>query len=175
MALLFAIIVTKKGTILIFCAAHKDGFGDWSEIDISMRCRMDGGKTWSDPQIIADAGKATVDNIVPIVDLQTGAIHFLHQVNLARAYYIRSDDDGLTFSEPVEITETFLKFRQEYELESHSLRSRTPDNSLLYAKNSYTTPHIAWATQAARQHLMDVTVQNTRAFINGKPVNVVSR
>lgn len=110
-----AIIVTKKGTILIFCAARKDGFGDWSEIDISMRRSMDEGKTWSDPQIIADAGKATVDNPVPIVDLQTGAIHFLHQVNYARAYYMRSDDDGLTFSEPVEITETFLKFRQEYD------------------------------------------------------------
>lgn len=50
----------------------------------------------------------------------------------------------------------------------------TPDNPLMYAKNCYITPHIAWATQAARQRLMDVTVENTRAFINGKPVNVVS-
>ncbi|MHC4203548.1 MAG: D-2-hydroxyacid dehydrogenase [Planctomycetota bacterium] len=50
----------------------------------------------------------------------------------------------------------------------------TPDNPLMYAKNCYITPHIAWATQAARQRLMDVTVENTRAFINEKPVNVVS-
>lgn len=50
-----------------------------------------------------------------------------------------------------------------------------PDNPLLYVKNCYITPHIAWATKAARQRLMDVTVENTRAYIYGKPVNVVSR
>jgi glycerate dehydrogenase len=48
-----------------------------------------------------------------------------------------------------------------------------PDNPLLTAKNCYITPHIAWATRAARQRLMDVVVNNLRAFLDGKPVNVV--
>lgn len=48
------------------------------------------------------------------------------------------------------------------------------DNPLLNAKNCVITPHIAWATIAARKRLMKVAVDNVRAFINGKPQNVVN-
>ncbi len=48
------------------------------------------------------------------------------------------------------------------------------DNPLLKAKNCYITPHIAWATKAARQRLMDIALTNIRAFVNGKPQNVVT-
>ena len=49
-----------------------------------------------------------------------------------------------------------------------------PDNPLLHARNCTITPHIAWATKAARQRLMDVAVANVRAFLSGTPQNVVS-
>jgi glycerate dehydrogenase len=49
-----------------------------------------------------------------------------------------------------------------------------PDNPLSKAKNCYITPHIAWATRAARQRLMDIALTNIRAFMNGKPQNVVT-
>jgi glycerate dehydrogenase len=45
---------------------------------------------------------------------------------------------------------------------------------LLGAKNCVVTPHIAWATREARARLMDVAVENLRAFLNGKPRNVVN-
>ena len=48
------------------------------------------------------------------------------------------------------------------------------DNPLLKAKNCVITPHIAWATIAARKRLMNVAVDNVRAFINGKSQNVVN-
>jgi len=48
-----------------------------------------------------------------------------------------------------------------------------PDNPLLAAKNCYITPHIAWATRAARQRLMDAVVNNLRAYLDGKPINLV--
>lgn len=48
-----------------------------------------------------------------------------------------------------------------------------PDNPLLKAKNSYLTPHIAWATHEARQRLMHTCAENIKAFLVGKPVNVV--
>ena len=48
------------------------------------------------------------------------------------------------------------------------------DNPLFNAKNCLITPHIAWATKEARVRLMDIAVNNVAAFINGKPVNVVS-
>lgn len=47
-------------------------------------------------------------------------------------------------------------------------------NPLLTAKNCIITPHIAWATIAARQRLMDRVVENVRCFIDNKPINVVS-
>jgi glycerate dehydrogenase len=48
-----------------------------------------------------------------------------------------------------------------------------PDNPLLHAPNCTITPHIAWATQAARQRLMDIAASNVRAFLQGRPQNVV--
>ena len=48
------------------------------------------------------------------------------------------------------------------------------DNPLSKAKNCYITPHIAWATRAARQRLMDIALTNIRAFMNGRPQNVVT-
>jgi len=48
------------------------------------------------------------------------------------------------------------------------------NNPLLSAKNCFITPHIAWATHAARSRLMDTVVGNVRAFLGGKPVNVVN-
>ena len=48
------------------------------------------------------------------------------------------------------------------------------DNPLLTAKHCYITPHIAWATRAARARLMHIAVENLRAFLGGRPVNVVN-
>ena len=50
-----------------------------------------------------------------------------------------------------------------------------PDNPLLQARNCLITPHIAWATGAARRRLMDQVVANVRAFLDGSPTNVVNR
>ncbi len=56
------------------------------------------------------------------------------------------------------------------------LSSEPPDedNPLLSAPNCHITPHIAWATVAARQRLLDTAVENVRAFLEGRPRNVVS-
>lgn len=45
---------------------------------------------------------------------------------------------------------------------------------LFNAPNCYITPHQAWATRAARQRLLNVTVSNLKAWSEGRPVNVVS-
>jgi len=48
------------------------------------------------------------------------------------------------------------------------------DNPLLTARNCLITPHLAWGTRAARARLTDVAVGNVKAFIEGRPRNVVS-
>ena len=47
------------------------------------------------------------------------------------------------------------------------------DNPLLKQPNAFFTPHIAWASKEARIRLLQVATDNVRAFIGGKPVNVV--
>lgn len=49
-----------------------------------------------------------------------------------------------------------------------------PDNPLLKAHNCLITPHIAWATRAARRRLMEIAIENIRSFLGGNPKNVVS-
>lgn len=47
------------------------------------------------------------------------------------------------------------------------------DNPLLTAKNCIITPHISWAPKECRQRIMDITVANIKAFLDGAPVNIV--
>ncbi|MBQ9500186.1 MAG: D-2-hydroxyacid dehydrogenase [Bacteroidaceae bacterium] len=49
------------------------------------------------------------------------------------------------------------------------------DNPLLTARNCYITPHIAWGTKDARIRLMQMTIDNLQAFLNGQPINVVNK
>ena len=48
------------------------------------------------------------------------------------------------------------------------------DNPLLSAPRAYLTPHIAWASAAARSRIIDIVCENIRAFMDGRPVNVVN-
>jgi len=127
-----AVVVTKSGAVLVFTEARMDMGGDWGPIDILMRRSTDGGETF-DParkivavegeiqqnpvalaQDLAKPGEVTYNNFAPIVD-EDGVIHALFCVEYARAYYVRSEDDGVTWSAPVDVTGTFEQFRGDYE------------------------------------------------------------
>lgn len=56
-------------------------------------------------------------------------------------------------------------------LEEEPPRNGSP---LIGARNCYITPHIAWATKAARERLVDIAVANVKAFLRGEPQNVVT-
>ena len=49
------------------------------------------------------------------------------------------------------------------------------DNPLLGAKNCIITPHMSWGAKEARQRIMNITVDNVKAYIDGAPVNVVNK
>ena len=46
-------------------------------------------------------------------------------------------------------------------------------NPLLHAKNCIINPHVAWATFESRSRLMNVVVNNVKAFLDGKPENII--
>ena len=54
-----------------------------------------------------------------------------------------------------------------------SVEPAKADNPLLGCPNAFLTPHIAWATKEARKRLMQIAVDNLRAFISGEPKNMV--
>ena len=68
-----------------------------------------------------------------------------------------------------------LKAKRIYAFCADVLTEEPPkaDNPLLGLPNAYTTPHIAWATVEARTRLVQVAIDNVKAFANGKPQNVV--
>ena len=57
------------------------------------------------------------------------------------------------------------------------LTQEPPQNDLPLLKqpNAFITPHIAWATIEARKRLLEIAVENIKAFIQGKPQNVVNK
>ncbi|MHC4432479.1 MAG: sialidase family protein [Planctomycetota bacterium] len=127
------IVATSRGTLLAYCEARKSLQGDWGTIDIMMRRRADGARTWEEQrkivtvegevaqnpvalkQNLAREGEITINNPVAIVDRQIDAVHLLYCVEYARCYYMRSDDDGRSFTKAVDVTGTFEKFRDEYD------------------------------------------------------------
>jgi sialidase-1 len=142
------VVVTPKGTVLAYCEARRTG-GDWAQIDVFLRRSADGGRTWDAPRQIAHRGprvprnpvvaarlpnsvdKQTVNNPVAIVDGRTGAVHVLYCVEYARCFYMRSDDDGVTFSDPVDVTSAFDGLKKDYDFKvlatgpGHGVQLRT--------------------------------------------------
>ncbi len=55
-----------------------------------------------------------------------------------------------------------------------SIEPIAAENPLLHAPNCIITPHISWATKEARERIMQMTADNVRAFMKGKPTNVVN-
>lgn len=127
------IVITAKGTALAYCEARKSDKGDWGPIDVLMRRSADGGRSWTPRQTVVHVegeepvnpvaaaqkldkpGDNTANNPIAIADMETGAVHFLYCLEYMRCFYMRSDDEGATWSPPVEITATFEKFRPEYD------------------------------------------------------------
>ena len=126
------VVVTARGTVLAYCEARKTGKSDWDSIDPYLRRSTDGGKTWGPRQKIADVpgpktknpvalakklanpDDVTYNNPCAITDAD-GSVHFLFCLEYCRCFHIRSDDDGVTWTKPEEITATFEAFRKDYD------------------------------------------------------------
>jgi sialidase-1 len=109
-----SMVATKESTLLAFCAARKGRGGDWDPIDIVMRRSTDSGNTWEPLRLLVHQDSVPCDNAMPIVDYVTGEVHLLYQIDYARCYYMKSTDDGLSWSEPADITATIDAFRDIY-------------------------------------------------------------
>ncbi len=126
------LVVTAKGTVIVYCEARQRAGSDWGPIDLVMRRSTDGGKTFSLPVKIADVpgpktknpvaldqklaveGEVTYNNPVMIAE-PDGRLHLLFCLEYMRCFITHSCDDGETWCPPEEITKAFEPYRAEYD------------------------------------------------------------
>jgi len=114
-----ALVVSPRGTVLAFCEGRKYEMRDHGEVHLMLKRSHDGGRTWSPQQIVLQEEDVTCGNPCPVVDRKTGAIWLpfcksaafdgpsegIAEGKAVRTVWVtRSDDDGATWSAPVEIT-----------------------------------------------------------------------
>lgn len=109
------------GALLAFAEGRRNSSADDGDIDLVLRRSLDGGCTWQPLQLVADAGKDTVGNPVPVIDPRSGDIVLVtcrtiggatkRQVtsgkvaaSVRRVYVQRSADGGRTWSPQRDIT-----------------------------------------------------------------------
>ncbi|MET7894862.1 sialidase family protein [Streptomyces mirabilis] len=116
-----AVVTTRTPTLLAFCEGRVDSAADHGHIDIVLKRSTDGGRTWGPLQAVARNGNNLAGNPAPVV-LDTGRILLVHVRAAAgatedailrgrvkpadgrRVWVQHSDDDGVTWSAPKEIT-----------------------------------------------------------------------
>lgn len=116
-----SIIQTPKKTIVAFAEGRKNGGADFGDIKIVMKKSMDKGKTWSSLKVVASYAHWQVGNAAPVVDLldpnyPNGKIYLFYNTGnvsemdlrqgkgVREVWYISSEDEGETWTAPVNIT-----------------------------------------------------------------------
>ena len=114
-----AMVLCANGELLAFAEARRGSSGDTGDIDLVARRSADGGRTWSAQTVVWDDGANTCGNPCPVV-AEDGTIVLLSTRNLGHdheseiiagtsertrtVWVLRSEDHGVTWSAPEEIT-----------------------------------------------------------------------
>ncbi|SOE07999.1 sialidase family protein [Streptomyces sp. Ag109_G2-15] len=116
-----AIVRTTDGTLLAFAEGRVLNCGDAADIDIVVKRSTDGGRTWGPLRVVNEGAGDTHGNPAPMVDRDTGRIWLAETYNTGRTdsascsvpcdrspHLQYSDDDGLTWSEPRDLSPEIL-------------------------------------------------------------------
>jgi len=111
------ILTTESGVVIGTAEARRGKGSDWDGNDLVMRRSDDGGQSWADMQVVVACdtyGPGPISNFVMISDREEGHVHALFCHNYARVFSTRSVDDGATWSDPIDITKTFMPWSDYY-------------------------------------------------------------
>ena len=119
-----AVIATRSGSVLAF-AEGRQRPTDQAENDIVMKRSTDGGRSWSPLRVLHDDGAHSLNNPTVVQDHRSGRIFLWYQripahlkehstntgtgldgPDIYRNFILTSDDDGLTWAAPEDVTRT---------------------------------------------------------------------
>ncbi len=117
-----AVVVTTQGTVLAFAEGRAEA-SDQAENDLVLKRSTDGGRTWSPLKVLQDDGRHSLNNPTAVVERESGRVFLMYQripghlkeasretatgyegTNVYRNFLVWSDDDGLTWSSPRDVT-----------------------------------------------------------------------
>ena len=120
-----SIIVTPRDTLVAFAEGRHDAAADSGHIDLVVKRSTDGGVTWSALQVVGDNGPDAWVNPCAVVDGRNGTLWLVSTQNRAAdkesqitagssragitVWAMKSADDGVTWSKPIEITPAVKK------------------------------------------------------------------
>jgi sialidase-1 len=92
-------VVTAKGTLLLFVEGRKNSRRDSGDIDMLLKRSEDGGKTWSKQMVLLDEGPGRVGNSCAIVERNGKTVHLLFTRGGGECFFhTKSTDEGKTWS-----------------------------------------------------------------------------
>ena len=107
------LVVSAKGTVLAFCEGRVNSHKDEDDMDVVLKRSTDGGRTWGPLQVLANDGRNPCKCQCPVV-LPSGRILLVWLWNkwilsekdrtTREVFVMHSDDDGVTWSKPRNIT-----------------------------------------------------------------------
>ena len=119
-----SMVVTQKGTVLAF-AEGRAANADQAQNDIILKRSSDGGRIWGPLQLIQDDGANSLNNPTAVVERESGRVFLMYQripahlkehsqgtatgcdgTNIYRNLLVWSDDDGATWTKPLDVTRT---------------------------------------------------------------------
>lgn len=102
-----ALLVTGKGALLVFVAGQNGDLNN-KESDILLKRSLDNGVTWDDARKIVSGNGHEINSPIPVLDRVKGVVWLMMLHDDKNVLVMRSEDDGETWNEPVDVTKDVL-------------------------------------------------------------------
>lgn len=165
-----SIVRTNDNTLIAFVEGRMSWNKDYGNINVEYKRSTDNGSTWSSMLEVVGAGQGTWGNPTSVVDRTTGRIWVFMNWNAAnkniggtdgfdkvdtwgdrKVYYSYSDDDGVNFTTPTDMTSTLLPPNYKWDAIGPGVGIQTSNGTLVIpaqGRNIYSTDHgVTWQYQ----------------------------